>query len=131
MTAPALAAARFLSACVLGLGLGLLYDFLRPLRPRYTTLSDLLFLLGTFLAWLVLGFGVCGGDLRLGYCGGLLVGGLAFHWTFGQLLGPVFCFIWKIPEILLAPGKIFLKKNKEFCKFTLFKLEKMVYNRME
>ena len=23
------------------------------------------------------------------------------------------------------------EKNKEFCKFTLFKLEKMVYNRME
>ena len=44
MTPPALALQRFGAACLLGVGLGLWYDFLRPLRPRNTALSDLVFL---------------------------------------------------------------------------------------
>ena len=42
MTPPALALQRLGAACLLGVGLGLWYDFLRPLRPRNTVLSDLL-----------------------------------------------------------------------------------------
>ena len=57
MTAPALAAQRFGSACLLGVGLGIWYGFLRPLRPRRTALSDGLFLAGAAWAWLELGFG--------------------------------------------------------------------------
>ena len=86
MTTPALAASRFAAACLLGLGLGLWYEFLRPLRPRHTNLSDLLFLPGAFWAWLYLSFGVCGGDLRLGYCAGLFVGAWVFRLLPGRLL---------------------------------------------
>ena len=48
MTPPALAAQRFGLACLLGGGLGLCYGFLRPLRPKRTALSDLLFLPALF-----------------------------------------------------------------------------------
>ena len=73
MTAPALAFRHFCTACLLGVLLGVYYGFLRPLRPRFTTLSDLLFVLGAGWVWLYLGFAVCRGDLRLGYFAGLFV----------------------------------------------------------
>ena len=46
MTAPALAAHRFVCCCLLGAALGVYYEFLRPLRPRYTLAADALFLTG-------------------------------------------------------------------------------------
>lgn len=57
MTAPSVAAVRFLYACGLGAVLGLCYGFLRPLRRRCTALADVLFL--SVLGWifLILGFG--------------------------------------------------------------------------
>ena len=66
MMAPAQAAARFAAACYTGLWLGVVYGFLRPLRPRRTTLSDLLFVGVAGWALIYLTFGVCDGDLRLG-----------------------------------------------------------------
>ena len=51
MIPPALAFQRFGIACLLGVGLGVLYGFLRPLRPRHTGLSDALFLLGAAWSW--------------------------------------------------------------------------------
>ena len=45
MTAPVLAARQLGISILLGLALGGYYAFLRPLRPRHTGLSDLLFLL--------------------------------------------------------------------------------------
>ena len=81
MTAPALAAGRFLAACGIGALLGLFYGFLRPLRPRLTHLCDLLFVIAAFFGWLYLGFGVCLGDLRLGYTAGLAAGGFLWEKT--------------------------------------------------
>ena len=66
MTAPATAARCFLAAVLFGLGLGPVYGFLRPLRPRYTAAADGLFLIAAFFAWLCHSFAVCGGDIRLG-----------------------------------------------------------------
>ena len=43
---PVTAAYRMACALALGAALGLLYDFLRPLRPRHTVLADLLIRLG-------------------------------------------------------------------------------------
>ena len=77
MNPPALALQRFGAGCLLGVGLGLWYCFLRPLRPKHTALSDLLFLLGLGWAWLYLAFPVCDGDLRAGYSAALGVGWLA------------------------------------------------------
>ena len=86
MTAPAVAASRFCHACLLGIGLGLWYDFLRPLRHRHPWLGDGILLLGIGWVWLILGFGICDGDLRLGYDSGLLWGGLLWEWAVGRHL---------------------------------------------
>ena len=60
---------------LLGGGLGLIYGFLRFFRPRW--FADLLFIIALFQVWLYLGFGLCGGDLRMGYtlslCGGIVL----------------------------------------------------------
>lgn len=114
MTGPALDACRFLYACLLGLGLGLWYGFLRPLRPRHTVLSDVLFLPALGWAWLYLSFAVCRGDIRLGYCAGLAVGAFFWEGTFGRWLRPVFyCFWGTISRIW---GKIFAILKKIFKK---------------
>ena len=111
MSAPAVAAQRLGIACLLGCGLGLYYGFLRPLRPKWTGLSDLLFLLGGFWTWLYMGFGVCRGDLRLGYTAGLVAGGFLWECTVGRWLRPVFRAFWdmaaRIFRILLWPGTFF------------------------
>ena len=44
MNRPEIAGLRFGISYLIGMGLGLYYGFLRPLRPRHTMLSDLLFL---------------------------------------------------------------------------------------
>ena len=121
MTEPVLDARRFGIACLLGLGLGLYYGFLRPLRPRHTALSDLLFLPGLFYSWLWLSFAVCQGDIRLGYCMGLLVGALVFEQTVGRWLRPVFRLFWggigKIYRHISGFLKKFLKKMQKIAFF--------------
>ena len=83
MNTPAVAAQRFGMACLLGVLLGVYYGFLRPLRPKLTALSDLLFVLGAGWVWLYLGFAVCRGDLRFGYTCGMFLG-----WFLWDLMGP-------------------------------------------
>ena len=120
MTAPAVAGYRLAMACGLGLILGLIYGFLRPLRRRAVNLGDGLFLLCAAAAWLYLGFGICGGDLRLGYFAGLFIGGFFWELTVGRLLRPVFSGFWKgffqIWDIPRQVTAIFLKKTRDFLK---------------
>ena len=78
---PETAAYRLVCALALGAALGLLYGFLRPLRLKHTVLADGLFLLGVFWVWLYYNFALCGGDIRLGCCGGLLAGALSRVFT--------------------------------------------------
>lgn len=123
MTAPGLAAARFAMSLGMGAGLGLLYGFLRPLRPKLTHLTDAVFVLCAFLGWVQLGFGLCGGELRFGYWVGMLLGAVVFDVTAGRLLRPLFFrfwgIIWQILSFLLRPiGKIF-DFFKKFCKKVL------------
>lgn len=121
MTTPVVAFRCFILACLLGAGLGIVYDFLRPLRPKYTHLSDLLFVAVAFWVWLYLSFDICDGDLRIGYTAGLFAGCLIWILTFGKLLRPVFAAIWKgigkFFHALLLPFKIFLKKTAVFANF--------------
>ena len=123
MISPALAWGHFLTACLLGAGLGLVYDFLRPLRPRFTALSDLLFLgvLGYTLVYLF--FGVCAGDIRGGYALGLAAGGFAWEWTLGRLISPVFAGFWKalggFSGLWGHLGKNFFKKIRKNKNFSL------------
>ena len=117
MTAPALAARRLWLAFVLGLGLGLWYALLRPLRRRRSAPADTLFVVAAFCAWLYHGFGVCRGDLRLGYSAGLLLGAVLLDRTLGVRLEPLFSTFWKfigkILELLLLPGRIFFGFTKK------------------
>ena len=119
MTAPAVAACRFGWACLIGAGLGGVYGFFRPLRLRRTAAADALFLLAAVWAWTYLSFGICGGDLRLAYHAGMLLGGILFDRTLGRLLQPIFGWFWRCVGSLCAaimlPAKIFLN----FLKFYL------------
>ena len=94
MTGPALDGWRFLWACGIGAILGVWYGFLRPLRPRHTVLSDLLFVPVLGYAWLYFSFAVCRGDIRLGYTAGLFIGAFLWEFTVGRLLRPVFQGVW-------------------------------------
>lgn len=130
MNGPALDGRRFLWACGIGLILGMYYGFLRPLRPKHTLLSDALFMPALFYAWLYLGFAICRGDLRLGYCLGLLAGGLVWEWTVGRLLRPVFRGFWRvISTIFNGFLNIFRKIFRKIHKFSkiLFALWKKSY----
>ena len=64
MTPVAVSAGQFAAACLLGMGLGLCYELLRPLRHKLPALSDGLFVLAALTAWVYLSFGICGGDIR-------------------------------------------------------------------
>ncbi len=127
MTTPGVAGARLAAAFLLGAVAGLSYGFLRPLRRRSAALADLLFFLSAFLIWLYLGFGVCAGDLRLGYWIGLVSGGFVWELTLGRLLRPVFSGFWRLVFTVLGfPVRTvqkFFKKIREFCK-KLFASEK-------
>ena len=107
MTAPVQAAARFLWGLAMGGGLGLLYGFLRPLRPRWTALTDFVTVAAALWAWIWLSFGICRGDIRLGATAALGLGALAWELTAGRLLRPLFSLFWKllgrVESIILTP----------------------------
>ena len=86
MMAPEIAARWLLSALAVGAALGLLYGFLRPLRPKFTTAADLMFVLAAFCGWAYVGFGVCGGDLRFGCTAAMAAGGFGWELWPGRLL---------------------------------------------
>ena len=92
MNRPELAARQFALACLVGMGLGLIYGFLRPLRRKFEILGDLLFVAALFWGWLYWGFGICGGDYPGPALLGLGLGGVAWEATAGRLLRPVFSF---------------------------------------
>ena len=130
MTAPTTDLQRVLWGLVLGYGLGAVYCFLRPLRPKYTTLSDLLFLPPAFYIWLYFSFAICRADLRFGYTLSLFLGGWLFVVTLGRLIAPVFRGFWRI---LLGIGRGFLckirkifEKGKKCCNFLLATKKKTV-----
>lgn len=120
---PAQGAMHFAIAFLMGLGLGLFYGFLRPLRPRLTWLADTLFVAGAFYAWLYLGFAICRSDLRMGCVSGLFVGGFVWEMTAGRLLRGVFRAFW---TGIFRPVEIFLKKFRIFLKFLLCRRKKPV-----
>ena len=114
MTAPAQALRCLLWALALGAGLGVVYGFLRPMRPRLTHLADLLFVLAAFYAWLYLSFAICRGQIRLAGTFGLAAGCIAWESTLGRLLRPVFFGFWRpIGKIV----KIFRKNAKKLFAF--------------
>ena len=106
----------------MGCGLGVIYGFLQPLRPRW--FADLLLLWALFDAWIRLVFGLCGGDLRFAYSACLLLGLGLWQLTFGQWLRPVFTVFWnglfRIFCLVLLPFK---KLGQKCEKYEIFSLQ--------
>lgn len=119
MIGPETAARWLLASLTVGLILGVLYGFLRPLRPKHTALSDLIFVLAAFYGWIFVGFQVCGGDIRFGCAAAMAAGGLLWEMTAGRLLRPLFRKFWgiisKIAVFSSVPGKYFCKKPKNYA----------------
>ena len=92
MMTPAVAFHRLVAALGLGCLLGLWYGFLRPVRPRW--LGDLFFVMALCYGWLVLSFGVCRGDIRLGYTAAIGLGAVAFDRGPGRLFRGPFRWFW-------------------------------------
>ena len=111
MTAPAVAAGRFLAACAVGAAVGLVYGFGRPLRPRWTHLWDALTVVAALFGWIYVGFGLCAGQIHFGITLGIFLGAVAWEMTVGRLLRPVFRGFWfvvrKILGFFLAPVENF------------------------
>ena len=116
MTAPLIAAQRFLYAFCTGAVLGILYGFLRPLRPKHTAVSGILFLSATVYGWLFLHLRLCQADIRIAYDLAMLLGGFTWELTIGKLLRPVFSAFWKaaceILRFLCLPFKKISKMTK-------------------
>lgn len=126
MTPPLLAAQRFLLSCLVGLAVGIWYDFLRPLRPKHTGLSDFVFLIGLYYAWLYQGFKICNADLRPGYTAGLFLGACGWEMTVGRLLRPVFSGFWKIMAWMMGIFASPIKKFLHFLKILFASVKKSV-----
>ena len=111
-----------LQALLLGCALGLFYGFMRPFRPRW--LGDFLFILALFWVRIYLGFGLCGGDLRLTYTTTLCAGIFLWESAFGRPLQPAFLCFWKgfsrIFLRILRPFKNISKKMGYFINAFLF-----------
>ena len=115
MTEPTQAAGCLLWALALGAGLGVVYGFLRPLRPRLTHLADLLFVVVAFYAWLYLSFAICHGQIRLAGTLGLAAGCVAWESTVGRALRPVFFGFWRLLWVPVEKiVKIFHKNAKNY-----------------
>ena len=114
MNAVTVSAGQFAAAFLLGTGLGVVYEILRPLRPRFTGFSDTLFVSAMLYAWIYLSFRICGGDIRVVTTAGLPLGAYSFRLTLGRPLeilirrfvGPIAAFLKKI--------WIFVKKSFYF-----------------
>ena len=92
---PALLFSRFLTAGLLGIGLGFFYDFLTALPKKLIHLADLLFVLLLFAFGIYLGFGICEGDLRPTYSIGLFMGAGIWHFSVGRRLRPLFFALFR------------------------------------
>lgn len=122
MTPPALLFSRFLTACLLGVGLGIFYDLLSCLPKALRHLGDGIFVIGLFAFGIYLGFGVCGGDLRPIYSAGLFIGAIGWHYSLGRLfrrlilaffriLAHLFSLIFKPFEKIFSIILLFFKKT--------------------
>lgn len=117
-----------LAALVTGAGLGLIYDFLRPLRHRFTAPADLMFVAALLAAWVQLHFGVLQGDVRFATTVAILAGVLVWEATAGKLLSRIFGWFWNTVAaffgVLSRPFRMFFEKTGIFIKKVFAYLKK-------
>ena len=96
-----------LALCFLaGVLLGPAADLFRPLHRRFPVLTQLMIGTEFFLCWLWLGFGLCRGDLRIGYLLGTAAGFFVWEWSFSTCTEAFFGKLWHAAAI---PMKFCLK----------------------
>jgi hypothetical protein len=110
MIHPAVAANRLLICFLLGCILGICHDLLTPVRQKAPLFGDLLLLPVLLYLWLIAGFRVCRGDLRLGFLAGFLGGAILWHGLFARVFMPIYSLFWQ-------PLGFLLKKSLKFVKF--------------
>ncbi len=124
MITPAQAAWQLLRSALVGIPLGVWYGFWQPVRRRWV--ADLFFCPALVWAWLQVGFGICGGDLRLGYFAALALGAWLGLKLSGKLLSPLWLGFWSSLRALAGwifrffreVAKIFLKKQEKSKNFS-------------
>ena len=100
----------FLTGALLGPGM----DLLRPIHRRLPRLTELL-LCGLLLAaWLFASFGLCRGDLQLGYYLAMGLGFALWEWLFGRAVSAFFSRLWHFAGIPLWEIRKFFQKNANF-----------------
>ena len=100
-----------------GAALGVVYDFLRPLRQRHHAPADLIFVLLMLCAWVQYSFGICLGRIRLVTTAAFLLGLWLWERTVSRPLRPVFFGFWRgifriLGWITFPAVKIFEKIRK-------------------
>lgn len=114
MSSPTIVFSQFLTACLLGVGLGVFYDLTASLPRVLRHLGDGIFILGLFACGIYLGFGVCDGDLRPIYSFGLLLGVLCWHYTLGRVVRFLFSKLFRSIFSFFSGIFHFLKKIFRF-----------------
>lgn len=111
-----------LAGCFLaGILLGPAADLFRPLHRRLPVLTQLIIGTEFFLCWLYLGFGLCRGDLRMGYFGSAALGFLLWERCFGRCMGAFFGKLWHAAAI---PLKFCLKIFQKISNFLFARWKK-------
>ena len=132
-TVPADAAQRVLWGLAVGAILGLLYDFLRPLRRRRNAPADLCFVVALLAGWVWYSFQICGGDIRFGGTASLGIGILLWLGTAGFPARRFFSWFWmvifRILSVFWLPFAKFFKKIRLFLKKVFAYGKKRGYNR--
>ena len=118
MSTTTLLFSRFLIACLLGAGLGIIYDFFACLPRTLRHIGDGFFVIALFVCGIYLGFAVCQGDLRPVYSAGLLLGVVGWYYSLGRLLRPLFFRLCRL--LGQAFSIIFRPFKKIFGLFPLF-----------
>ena len=121
MTPPSIAARRLLASVVLGMLLGIIYEFLRPLRRKRNWPADLLFFPAALWLWAELAFRFCRTDLRAGNLIVFFLSALFADTAVRPWLSPVFEGFWtgirSIFHIFLFPFKKFINFTAHFLKY--------------
>ena len=123
---PQIAFRRFLTGVVLGCAIGIIYGFLRPARRKKATWSDFIFAIFVLWVYVHYGFGVCRGDLRIGYLVAPIAGAFAWDRTVGRWLLPIFGELWQFFALICWPVRKIFAKGKDFVKFLLARCKKWV-----
>ena len=121
-------ALSLLTALLIGLAAGLLYDLLRPARwhggATRALLLDMLYCLTLGAGLFVYAMSCGGGRLGLGALALAWLGFLCYIHGFSRLFLPLFVKLFHVLELLAERIKKYRKKAADFAKKTFQKLQK-------